>query len=98
MRTMIDLLGVILLAVLMTVALYFWLGSIWACVAILSFVAALGSWIFKCTNALVTALQLEGRDRAQNLERRLIDLHGAIALRLDEILEAVKNQNAGRKA
>jgi len=91
MRPAIDLLGVIFLSVLMTVAVYFWLGNIWACVAILSFVAALASWIFKCTNAVLTGLQLEGRDRARNFEEKLTDFHRAIVIRLDEILKAAKD-------
>jgi hypothetical protein len=91
MRPAIDLLGVIFLSALMTVALYFWLGNIWACVVILSFVVALASWIFKCTNAVLTGLQLEARERAQTLEMRLTELHSAIVLRLDEIIKALNN-------
>lgn len=87
---MVDLLGVAALSILMTIALYLWLGNIWACVAALSFAAALGIWIFKCMNALLTRLQFEMRSGIQNIELKLSELEQTTASGLNEILKAVK--------
>jgi hypothetical protein len=54
----------IILTALMAVAIYLWLGNIWASVAMLSFAFALGIWIFGCMNALCKALQDEAKGLA----------------------------------
>lgn len=88
---MVGFFTVVFLSVLLTVAVYLWLGSIWACLAVISFTAALWVWIYACMNALVKTLQVEARQMEQVLELRLIALNDILVSRLDEILKAVKD-------
>jgi hypothetical protein len=87
---MVDLLLVILLSVLMAVALYLWLGSIWACVAALSFVAAICVWMCQCANVMTQIVQLEVRESVTTLKQSLDKFDGKVVIRLHSLLPMAK--------
>jgi hypothetical protein len=73
----------LLLVTVMAVAVYLWVGNIWASIAGLAFVTGLGLWVFQCANMTLKGLQLEAREREAALSRHLVEL-AAVSLALGE--------------